>query len=115
MVFNQVKFKIIYFSWKKHFANMEIVLLSTLMANIKKKSWIIKLIIKKESMYWLGVYFDFCLLFSDHAAKMTSKSQKTMASLAILVKTTRGVEVVIMRKTVHTCIPPILTPEMPAW
>ena len=60
-------------------------------------------------MRWLVVYFDPRLSFSDHAAKMASKKRKAAAGLAMLVKTTRGVEAVIMRKAVHACILPILT------
>ena len=66
-------------------------------------------------MRWLGVYFDSRLSFSDHAAKMASKGRKAAAGLSMLVKTTRGVEAVIMRKEVHAYILQILTYGTPAW
>lgn len=68
------------------------------MASVERKPWIIKSIIKKESERQLGVYFDLYLLFLDHIAKIASKSQKIIASLAILVKTIKKVEAIIMRK-----------------
>ncbi len=66
-------------------------------------------------MRWLRVYFDSCLSFSDHSAKMASKDRKAAAGLSMLVKTIRGVEAVIIRKAVDACILPILTYETPAW
>ena len=66
-------------------------------------------------MRWLGAYFDSRLSFSDHAAKMASKGQKTAAGLSMLVKKTGGVEAVIIWKVLHVCILPILTYGTPAW
>lgn len=66
-------------------------------------------------MRWLGVSFDPRLLFSDHAAKIASKSRKTVADLSMLVKITREVEAVIIWKEVHACILLILTYGTPAW
>lgn len=44
IVFNQGKFKAIYFSYKKHFFNSKIVLSTTIIANVIKSSLIVKLI-----------------------------------------------------------------------
>ena len=75
---------------------------------------VIKHILKKASMRWLGIYFDSHLSFSAHAEKMASKGRKAASGLSMLVKTTRGVEALIMRKAVHACILPILTYGAPA-
>ncbi len=115
IVFDQAKFEAIHFSRKKHFLSPEIVLLPATTASVEERPRIIKPVQKKRSMRWLGVYFDPLLSFSDHAAKMASKGQKTVASLSMLVKTTRGVEAVIIRKAVHACILSILTYGIPAW
>lgn len=66
-------------------------------------------------MYWLGIYFDSRLSFSDHVAKMASKSWKAAAGLSMLVKTTRGVKAIIIQKAVNACILPILSYRTPAW
>ena len=66
-------------------------------------------------MRWLGAYFDFCLSFSDHSVKLACKGQKAEAGLSMLVKTTRRIKAVIMRKVVHACILPIPTYGTPAW
>ncbi len=115
IVFDQAKFEVIYFSRKKHFPNQENVLLSATTATVEKRPRILKPIQKKRSMHWLGVYFDLRLLFSNHAAKMASKSQKAATGPFMLVKKTRGVEAVIMRKEMHPCILPILTLGTSAW
>lgn len=46
---------------------------------------------------------------------MASKGQKTATGLSMLVKTTRRVEALVMRKAIHACILPILTFGTPAW
>ncbi len=46
---------------------------------------------------------------------MASKGRRAAAGLSMLVKTTRGVEAVIIRKAVHACILPIFTYVTPAW
>ena len=46
---------------------------------------------------------------------MASEGRKAAAGLFMLVKTTRGVEAVIMREAVHSCILLIRTYGTPAW
>lgn len=72
MVFDQAKFEAIYFFCKRSFSNPEIVLLINGTAGIEERS--IKPMAKKLLMYWLGVYFDLHLLFSDHVTKIVDKS-----------------------------------------
>ena len=66
-------------------------------------------------MRWLRVYFDPRLLFLDHTLKMAGKGQKVAADLSMLVKTSRGVEEVLMQKPVNACILLVLTYGIPAW
>lgn len=113
IVFDQAKFVAIYFFWKKYFPKPEIVLLTST-ANMEKVPQILKPVMKKDSICWLGVCFDFCLLFSDYATKMARKGQKTAASLVMLVETTRRVEAIMIRKAVHACILLILIYKTPA-
>ena len=115
MVFDPAKFEAIHFSRKAAFPNPEIILPPSPSANGTGEPRIIKAIAKKASMRWLGVYFDSRLSFSDHAEKMASKGRKAASGLSMLVRTTRGVEALIMRKAVHACILPILTYGAPAW
>ena len=66
-------------------------------------------------MSWLGVYFDHRLSFADLSGKIASQGRKVVSGLSILVNTTKEIEAVIMRKTVHVCILPILKYDAPAW
>ncbi len=115
MIFDPGKFEAIHFSRKTAFPNPEIKLPLPASANGLGVLRVIKPILKKASMRWLRIYFDSRLSFSDHAEKMASKERKAASGLSMLVKTTRGVEALIMRKAVHACILPILTYGAPAW
>lgn len=62
-----------------------------------------------EDIFWLY------LLFSDHAKKMASKSQRAAIYLSMLVKTTRGVKVNILQRTIYAYILPILIYRTIVW
>lgn len=114
VAFDPAKFEAIHFSRKAAFPNPEVILPPSPIANGTGEPRIIKTIAKKASMRWLGIYFDSRFSFSDHAEKMASKRRKAASGLSMLVKTTRGVEALIMQKAVHACILPILTYGAPA-
>lgn len=65
---------------------------------------IMKPIVKKAPMQWLGVYFDFFLSFSNHIEKVAGKRYKAASSLSMLVKITRRIKTLIMQKLVYTYI-----------
>ena len=115
MIFDTRKFEAIHFSRKTAFPNPVIKLPLPASANGFGELRVIKPIPKKASMRWLRIYFDSRLSFSDHAEKMASKGRKAASGLSMLVKTIRRVEALIMQKTVHVCILPILTYGAPAW
>lgn len=76
---------------------------------------IVKPATKNKSMRWLGVNFDSCLSFSNHADIMASKGHKASVGLIMLANTVRRVDAKIMRRAVYVYIPPILTYATPAW
>lgn len=115
MIFDQAKFEAIHFSCKKQFLYPEIILLPAMTTVTEESPRIIKPILKKRSMRWLGVYFNPRLSFSDHATRMASKGQKVVVRLSMLVKSTRVVKAIVMQKAVHAYILPILTYRAPAW
>lgn len=101
MIFDLAKFEAIYFFQKAVFLNPKIILLSLLNANETSKTKIIKCIAKKLLIRLLGVYFDSRFFFFDHTEKMANKTRKTALSLSMLIKITREIEVLIIKKTVY--------------
>ena len=52
-------------------------------------------------MRWLGVYFDFRLLFKEYTSKMVNKRRKSISKLNMLANIIHDVEPMIMRKANH--------------
>lgn len=115
IVFNPVKFKAIYFSYKRNFFNQDIELPAPLFAQDLMVICIVKPTPKDASIRWLGNYYDARLLFKHYIEKMASKKQRVIAGLKMLGNTIQGIETKIICQVVCVCILLILTYAAPAW
>jgi len=43
-----------------------------------------------STVQWLGVYFDWKLLFNKHVTKIASRAEATIANMSMLANTTQG-------------------------
>ncbi len=115
MVFDPAKFEAIHFSRKRLFPNPKIQLSSALFQTDTSEPKIVQPVAKNASVSWLGVYFDPCLSFNNHAAKLAHKGRRASAWLIILANMVPGVDVKIMQRVMHAYILPILTYASTAW
>lgn len=69
----------------------------------------------KESIRWLGVYFDRTLSFTRHISEWSSKGLRVANHLKSLNRTTKGSPPHATAKAAATCVLPILTYGAEAW
>lgn len=69
----------------------------------------------KESLRWLGVYFDRKLTFTNHVVQWTEKAGRVVNHLRGICNTSRGMPVSSVRRAVQTCVLPVLTYGLEAW
>ncbi len=115
MIFDPNKFEAIHFPRKKTFPNPDIKLPPLVSPRHNMPERVVRLVRKKSSMRWLGVFYDSRLSFRDYANKLASKGRQAASGLKMLVKTAQGVNVAIMHRVVHVCIFPILIYPASAW
>lgn len=93
LVFNLIK--VIHFFQKATFPNPKVILLPLPYGNRIVKSKIIKLMVRKISICWLEIYFDFYFFF-DFLEKMASKRYKAASGLSMLIKTIKKIQELII-------------------
>ena len=68
-----------------------------------------------QPIRWLGVWFDSKLRFTEHVKRKAAQARNVVRHLRSLANTQRGPPPRALRKTIFTCVLPILTYGAEAW